>query len=355
MPYRSRNSSRAILVAALIAALVGTAITASRSDATTPGRNGLIAFTRYRLQNSPLWSEIWVANPDGTGARKLSHSPTAAEDDQAHWSPDEAWVVFDRCTSNGPCSVWIVRPDGSGQRRLSPACTATRPATVCVDEGGPSFAPDGRHVVFTHEWGRIKHFAGGDQIEHSAIATRDLDGRHLTILRQLAPYAGDLQSPRISPNGRLIVFHRYASASVRPAGGDALFVADVNGGAARQLTPWRLSAGSPDWSPDGQQVLFKRFIPGGNELTPATNLYTIGVDGSGERRITNVGSYHYVLAGSFSPDGTSIVFATDEDATLNPRGNTFADVFTIRLGTTAAAPVTRTANLDGWPTWGRER
>ena len=32
--------------------------------------------------------------------------------------------------------------------------------------------------------------------------------------------------------------------------------------------------------------------------------------------ITNVGSYHYVLAGSFSPDGTSIVFATDEDARL---------------------------------------
>ena len=109
MPYLSRNSSRAILVAALVAALVGTAITASRSGATTPGRNGLIAFTRYRLQNSPLWSEIWIANPDGTGTHKVSHSAKAVEDDGAQWSPRGDLIVFQRCVGNAPCSVLIVR------------------------------------------------------------------------------------------------------------------------------------------------------------------------------------------------------------------------------------------------------
>jgi Tol biopolymer transport system component len=339
----------AILVAGLAAAFV-----ALPSSATTPGRNGLIAFTRYRLQNAPIWSEIWVANPDGTGARKVSHSSTAAEDDQAHWSPDGTWIVFDRCTSNEPCSLWLVRPDGSDQHQLSPACRSTRPATACADDRGPSFAPDGRHVVFTHDWGRVKHLSLGDEIEHSAIATVDLDGKHLTILRRLAPYAGELQSPRISPNGKFIVFDRGNSASVRPAGGDALFVTGVNGGPTRQLTPWRLSAGSPDWSPDGTRVLFKQFIPGAGELTPGTNLYTIGVDGTGLRRITNVTSDHYVLAGSFSPDGASIVFATDEDGALNPRGGTFADVFMMRLAGTKQVPVTRSANLDGWPSWGTQ-
>jgi Tol biopolymer transport system component len=267
---------------ALAVTLVGAATIASGSSATTPGRDGLIAFTRYRLQNAPIWSEIWVANPDGTGARKVSHSPKAVEDDQAHWSPDGAWIVFDRCTSNGRCSMWLVRPDGSGQRRLSQACHSTRPAaTVCGDDSGPSFAPDGRHVVFTHAWGLLKKTSFGDEIEHSAIATSDLDGKHLAILRQLAPYAGDLQSPRISPNGKLVVFDRYDPAVARPAGGDALFVADVHGGVPRQLTRWRLSAGSPDWSPDGTRVLFKQFIPGVGELNPGTNLYTIGVDGTG--------------------------------------------------------------------------
>lgn len=327
--------------------------TAAAAQGTTPGRNGQIAFTRYRLQDSPLWSEIFVVNPDGSGARRVSHSPTAVEDDQAHWSPDGRLIVFDRCTANGPCSVWVVRPDGTGQRRLSTPCPASRPTSACPDDGGPSFAPDGRHVVFTHEWGRVKRTSLGDEIEHSAIATVDLEGNHLAILRQLAPYAGDLQAPRISPTGKLIVFDRYNSASADPAGGDALFVSGLRGGAARQLTPWRLSAGSPDWSPDGKQVLFKSFIPGAGELTSGTNLYTIGVSGTGLRRITDVGADHYVLAGSFSPDGGSIVFATDREATANARApRPFADVYTMRLDGTALKPATRTPNLDGWPAWG---
>ena len=340
----------AILAAVLVIAILPTI--ASSGRATSPGRNRLIAFTRYRLQNSPIWSEIWVADPDGTGAHKVSHSRRAVEDDQAHWSPDGRWIVFDRCT-NGPCSIWLVRPDGSGQRKIPPPCPSTGSQSVC-DDSGPSFTPDGRHVVFTHESGRIKKTSLGDEIEHSAIATSDLNGEHLTVLRQLAPYAGDLQSPRISPNGRLLVFDRYNSASARPAGGDALFIAGVHGGVPRQLTPWRESAGSPAWSLDGKEILFKRFIPGASELTPGTNLYTIGVDGTGMRRVTNVGSDHYVLAGSFSPDGASIVFATDKDATPNPRGGTFADVVTMQLGTNVSHPVTRSANLDGWPSWGNQ-
>jgi hypothetical protein len=121
--------TRILLACGLAAALTLGALT-TLAHATTPGKNGLIAFTRYRLQNNPLWSEIFVANPDGTGARKISHSPTAVEDDQAHWSPDGKWIVFDRCTSSGPCSIWLVRPDGSGQHRLSPPCSASRPRSV---------------------------------------------------------------------------------------------------------------------------------------------------------------------------------------------------------------------------------
>jgi TolB protein len=335
-----------------IAAAILAGATATLAGATTPGKNGLIAFTRYRLQNAPIWSEIFVANPDGSGLRKVSHSPVAAEDDQAHWSPDANWIVFDRCASKGPCSLWLVRPDGSGQRRLSPPCPASRPSSVCADDSGPSFAPDGQHVVFTHEWGRIRRTSLGDQIEHSAIATVDLEGKHLSILRQLPPYAGDLQAPRISPNGKLVVFDRYNSASARPAGGDALFISSVGGSGARQLTPWRLSAGSPDWSPDSKQVLFKEFIQGASELTPGTNLYTIGANGTGLRRVTNVGASHYVLAGSFSPDGTSIVYATDLGATPDPHGNMFADIDTMPLAGGPPTQVTRAANLDGWPTWG---
>jgi Tol biopolymer transport system component len=92
--------------------------------------------------------------------------------------------------------------------------------------------------------------------------------------------------------------------------------------------------------------------PAPGNWPPGTNLYTVAVDGSRLRQLTNVGPDHYVLGGSFSPDGSSIVFATDSGGTANPLGKTFADVFTMRLDGTGLAPVTRTANLDGWPTWG---
>jgi hypothetical protein len=53
------------------------------------------------------------------------------------------------------------------------------------------------------------------------------------------------------------------------------------------------------------------------------------------------------------PDGTSIVYATDSEATANLRApRPFADIFTTRIDGTNLTPVTRTANLDGWPTWG---
>ena len=351
-PHLTPTRTRFLLACGLAAALSLGALT-TLAHATAPGTNGQIAFTRWRLQDNPLWSEIFVANPDGTGERQVSHSSSAVEDNHAHWSPDGKWIVFDRCTANGPCSLWLVRPDGAGQHRLSPPCSSSRPPLVCSDDSDPSFAPDGRHVVFTHAWGRVKQTALGDQIEHSAVATLDLAGSHLRILRQLARYAGDLLAPRISPNGKLIVFGRHNSVSVRPAGSDALFVTGVKGGASRQLTPWRLNAGSPDWSPDGKQVLFKQLIHA--DLAPGPNLYTIGVNGTGLRRVTNVSASHAALPGAFSPDGTSIIFATDSGATANPLGRTFADVFTMRTDGTNLTPVTRTANLDGWPAWGPRR
>jgi hypothetical protein len=56
--------------------------------------------------------------------------------------------------------------------------------------------------------------------------------------------------------------------------------------------------------------------------------------------------------GHYSPDGNPVVFATDEGATFNPKGNTFADIVTMRLGAGKLTYVTHAANLDGWPTWG---
>jgi Tol biopolymer transport system component len=316
----------------LVVALAGTA---------TPRKNGMIAFTRYRLQNKPLWSEIFVANPDGSDVRQVSHSAIALEADQAHWSPDGKWIVFDRCTPVTSCSVWLVRADGSGEYRLSADCPPkAQSPPACVDDSNPSFAPDSKHVVFQRESGQIRHEPSGDQIERSAAVLTDLNGKHPTTLLQVAGYRGDLQAPRISPDGKQIVVERTNSNLVRPRGGQALFIANIDGSGLRRLTPWSMNATGPDWSPDGQIILFKSSAANGGELSPGSNLYTIRPDGTALQQLTHVSSTSYVLSGSFSPDGKAIVFGTDHD------------IVVMQIGSKKLTQVTRTPSLDGWPTWG---
>lgn len=328
---------RRVLVAVVIVVVAAGGV-AFLSSATGHRRLGAIAFTRYRLQSTALWSEIWVANADGSDARRISRSASAVEDDQAHWSADGRWIVFDRCRQNAPCSVWIVHPDGTGQRQLPIAC---------CDNSNPSFTPDGRHVIVQHEWGAVRHgtIPDDDQIEHSAIAMVDLEGKHLTILRRRDGYSGGFEGPRIAPNGKLLLYRAYRwSPAARPR--YALYVSPLHIDRARRITPWRLLAAGGEWSPDSKQVLFKSTLDGG-ELSPGNALYIVRLDGTALRRVSNVGGDHYVLTGSFSPDGRSVVFATDDGAT-----GTFPDIFTMQLTTGRRTQVTHRRNLDGWPTWG---
>lgn len=335
--------------ATFVVLLVGAGVALAGAAAAHPGSEaGRVAFTRYRLQNTPLWSEIWVVRPDGSHAVKVSHSSKAVEDDGAQWSPRGNFIVFTRCSATAPCSVWVMRPDGSGQHRIA----------SCAELGGcndsaPSFAPDGKHLVFARDWGRVKQgsIPNNDQVDHSAIIEADLAGGHPRVLLHADGYTGGFASPKVSPDGKKLLFDRYGwnPAHRTP---DVLSVANIDGTAEHRVLPRSMQAQGGTWSPDSSTILFKPSKPDVGELTPGSNLYTVASGGSHLHRRTNVGVYHYVIAGSFSPDGRSIVFATDADATPNPRGGTFADIFTLRLDGDTPQPVTHSANLDGWPSWG---
>lgn len=343
--------TRRTLLLALLAA--GLALAPAFAHATTPGSNGQIAFTRYRLQDNPLWSEIWVANQDGSGEHRVSHSARAFVDRQPHWSPDGKQIAFTRC-GKFVCSIWLVRPDGTEQHPLTRICWAKPPA--CPDNSHPSFAPDGRHVVFVNETGRIRERPTGGEIENSEIVTTDLQGGHTKVLRRSTGFRVGFGQPELSPDGTKLVYRRYNSSRTRPVYRRALFVVNVNGSRLRRLTPWSLRATGGDWAPDGSRILFASNAFKDDNLAPGTNLYSIRPDGTDLRRLTNVGADHYVLAGSYSADGKAIVYATDLNATPKPLGgNTFPDIVTQPLGGGPVTRITHSANLDGWPTWGSAR
>jgi Tol biopolymer transport system component len=80
-------------------------------------------------------------------------------------------------------------------------------------------------------------------------------------------------SPRWSPDGRLIAFHR---------AGD-IWVMNADGSAAHRITSGPANDINPSWSPDGEQVVFSRTTTG----TPAgRSLYVVPAAGGGAQLLT---------------------------------------------------------------------
>jgi Tol biopolymer transport system component len=332
-----------ILVLALLAVLaaVGVGALVSKADATGPGANGKIAFRRY-FNDAHTWGAIFVSNADGTGPRQVTRPPRDVFDDYPDWSPNGSSLVFQR--SGRPYAIYTVKPDGSGLTRVSPPCSASGPdlETKCEDGAAASFLPDGRHVVYTRSTGKVRHFPGWDQIEHSDIVVRDVDGANPRVLVRSRPFGGDQLSPQFSPDGSRFVYERVNSPLSKPPRQRALFVVNADGSRQRRITPWGLNAGDgADWSPDGTRILFRSQLDTGRQ----SQLYTIRPDGSRLRQLTSFRRGTLLLSASFSPDGQRIVFSK-----AGRRGK--ADVFVMRADGTNIWPITRTALWDSAPDWG---
>lgn len=343
------------LLTALVV-LAGAASWAALALATTPGGNGQIAFQRYRFSDNPLWAEIFVAGTDGTGARKLTHPLRGWVDGEPDWSPDGSRIVFSRCpgSAQGICSVWVVRSDGSGATRLS--CSRFAEPLDCGHDNGPSFAPDGRHVLLTRSWGDVRRDASGEEvIEHSELVEVDLKGRKRRVVARRTGHRGDVIGAALSPNGRRLAYIVVNSSFGRPKLRSAVFVANADGTGARRVTQWSMRVDDRlDWSPDGTQILF-RGGPGTMVGRGQGNLYTIRPDGTRLRQLTHFAQRSAVLrTGSFSPDGRSIVFGTTIGAT-SVNGTDLPDVFIMASDGTSIRPLTRTRNWEATGDWGRRR
>jgi len=116
--------------------------------------------------------QLYVMNADGSGVRRISqgggryHTPV--------WSPRGDWIAFTK-QAGGRFSIGVMRPDGSGERLL----------TSSYFEEGPSWAPNGRYIMFHREAPGV----------NPRLWYVDLSGR---VERQ-APYSGSASDPAWSP------------------------------------------------------------------------------------------------------------------------------------------------------------
>ncbi len=195
------------------------------------------------------------------------------------------WLLFESKRA-GNWEIYAVRADGSELTNLT-----NNPAW---DVQG-AWSPDGTKIAF--------------------VSSRGSSGLHLEVMnsdgsspRDLTPEAqfgtcGQCgpHNPFWSPDGRQI-----ATVIEREDGARDLFIANSDGGPLTNLTgsleaPVQVAR----WSPDGSCVGFHAGYEGDQ------NIYTIRPDGTDLRQLTDFQSDE--IFGSWSPDGTRIVFLRTGD------------------------------------------
>jgi TolB protein len=188
---------------------------------------------RYQWDFDP-YMDIFEANPDGTGLKRLTDAP--GYDAEASYSPDGKQIVF--CSArDGNRELYVMHADGKHVRQLThaPGCY----------NGGPFFSPDGKRVIFRSD--RKKP-------DHLQLYVINADGSGERALTD------DLNWVQWGPywykDSRHII---YAAADhSNPAGRPNydLYWMDVDGGERTRLTYHPAGDVLPVFSPDGKRILW---------------------------------------------------------------------------------------------------
>lgn len=218
------------------------------------------------------------------GSPNEHYRPIGHQDTTIDVSPADDAIVFNANGAGGR-DLYLLR---LGDLRV------THIAETPQYEVGPSFSPDGRHLVYA---------AGipGDRADH--IFTRAVGGGPA---RQLTDADANDSSPRFSPDGSTIVFARDKSYSWGGLAanwdtGGVICLIRSNGANERQLTADGVFAYEPRFSTDGKSVIF----------STVDGLASISVDGSDTpKKITGIpgavrspdGMLLAYSKGRFSPD-----------------------------------------------------
>jgi Tol biopolymer transport system component len=293
----------------LAAAALGAFLLPALSGATSPGRNGRIA---YMVKDSQAHWQIWVANADLSGASKLTHG--RYDSGWAVWAPDGKQFAFDsNRTDQTPRDahqvndVFVMKTDGTDVKKLTDSKGIS---------GDAAWSPKGSLIAFDAD--------RGDSNGFSAIYVIRPDGRNLRKLTHPQAPMSDYK-PRFSPDGTQVVFIRErGTADFGPA---ALFTMHVDGSHLHRLTPFSLRADDSDWSPDGKQIVFDGYP----NPRAYGDIYAVSATGG---RAVDLTRNPAGKAGSadpaWSPDGTKILFLDNRVlngvprtglATMNPDGS----------------------------------
>ncbi len=259
---RHRGRSLQEIVQGYLAwAIVLGACCCAAAEAATPAEGAPRAAAASQIifssNRSGPW-RIWVARPDGSALRELTHAAVDEHDVDPAFSPDGKSILF-TSTRGGTTGVWKM----SG--------TDGKPERIC-DGDQAEWSPDGRAIVLRR---------------NEQLFTRELpSGQEKRISPKDWPHCS---GPAWSPDGKWIAF------ACRWDAGNGVYLVPAAGGEPKTVYD-KQGACEPHWSPDGKRLVYET----------ETHLYTIGQDGKKNRPVTWFGGVQRY--GRFTPDGKSILY-----------------------------------------------
>jgi len=295
---------------------------------------------------APLNSDVLIADADGRNARSLVADRSL--DYNASFSPDGKWVVF-TSTRGGSADLYRMHPDGTKLERLtdspgfddqgvlSPdgrwlAFVSSRSGqadiwtlelksgdlhNVTTSAGGdfrPQWSPGGEWIAFSSDRGSGKPKFTFATLHSTELYVVHPDGTGLRRVTQAGQFAG---SPQWSENGASLLYYeadveevQKIRSPLRLRATTQIASVDVATGVHRTLT----SGAGEKWSP--------RPLPGGRvgylSGGPDGGLEFLAAVGGGSMQRGAPGARGEFRSPSWSPDGRSMVFHRDVEATAWP-------------------------------------
>jgi len=266
---------------------------------------------------------IKVMNADGSGVHTVCDAARCGDGlNGPAWSPDGHKLVFAEGVPgmgpyDPPSSIWVANADGSGAKRLTQRSCVTfadQQRYGCARDTAPTWSPDGRLIAFSR-W-RLrplgpasgptgKNGATGPAHAHRPIATSlevmRADGSHLhSLFNCSGPFCDQVLPSAWAPDGNALA---YAPTTGRA--GNASFRITTLAGKTETIRACSGShcvyPGDLAWSPNGKELAF---IAGG---LPPSRVWVIGRDGTGMHQITGAGDCCLAWVGNVSLSGAKAI------------------------------------------------
>ncbi|MFE5813950.1 amidohydrolase family protein [Streptomyces sp. NPDC056479] len=301
---------------------------------------------------------LWTLRPDGSDLRQLTDGPW--DDRGPAWSPDGTRIAFASerggdTVTGAPYRIWVVEVRTGALTRLTGRPDQQGPGQDARwEDFDPAWSSDGERVLFV----RAGVTATGS-LRANTVASVAADGSGPVTTEHTDDSGAQLMTPAVSPTGRLA--HLRTTAS--PAASCTLVVDGEPVAVRGDLLPapprWtdaerllltvdgHFRLVDPDTPGDGEEIPFTATLPvdrpryrgkaydfegSGTRSVRALHLPALSPDGRtvvfaalnalwtaettggrAPRKVLQVPSTRYVLAPTWTPDGTGLVYADDRD------------------------------------------